>query len=201
MLKFLYPNSISRIKTNKPELYLTFDDGPFPDITIEVLKILKSYHAKATFFCQGIQAQKYPEIMNCIRQDGHTIGNHGFLHLDGFKTLKKRYIENILKGSRITKSQLYRPPYGRIWPWQYFFISKINITTFWDVMAHDFSKNYTPQQCFNHIVKQAKPGSIIVLHDAPWAWHNLPGLLPKLLEYYAVKGYQFKSLSLQNIRL
>lgn len=182
--------------TTENTLFLTFDDGPFPEITPLVLNILKEYNAKATFFCQGIQAQQHPYLINLIISHGHLIGNHGYKHLSGFSTSHKKYCENAHLGYEFTKSKIFRPPYGRIWPWQYFTLNKVYKIVFWDVMAFDFSNKYNPERCFNRIIKKARNASVIVMHDSPKAQQNVLHVLPMLLKYYCNKGFQFKLLPL-----
>ena len=91
----MFPNYVWDIATNEKALYLTFDDGPTPEITNWTLNTLNNYQAKATFFCIGNNIEKYPDIFNTILSSGHAIGNHTHNHLKGWKTLTKDYLENV----------------------------------------------------------------------------------------------------------
>lgn len=160
------------------KIFLTFDDGPHPEITPWVLQQLAQKNIKATFFCLGENVEKYPEIYNKILEEGHTIGNHGYKHYNGWKISKKQFLENYEKGKEITKSQYFRPPYAKIRALNHFKKGEIIICT---VLPHDYHPKVTPEMCLKNIIKNVKDNDIIVLHDNEKAWKKLEYVLPKIL--------------------
>lgn len=202
-IKTLFPNFVWNINTTKKELYLTFDDGPTPEITDWVLQILEKYDAKATFFCIGKNIEKHPGIFKQIIFNGHSIGNHTYNHLKGWKHKTKVYYKDILSTEKIigkfepiNASPLFRPPYGKFKTKQ----SKILIERgyriiLWDVLSYDWDKSVKKEECLNNVISAAKEGSIIVFHDSVKASQNLEFTLPKVLEHYTNLGYTFKAIN------
>ena len=182
-------------------IYLTFDDGPIPEVTPWVLKTLKAYNAKATFFCIGDNIQKHPEIFTQLKADGHTTGNHTQNHLKGWAVADEIYLDNIRKCSQWMESDLFRPPYGRIKRSQIREIqnSKFKIQNgdqtlkiiMWDVLSGDFDIDLSPEKCLQSVLKKTSNGSIIVFHDSLKAWERLEYVLPKALEFWQKAGYNF----------
>jgi peptidoglycan-N-acetylglucosamine deacetylase len=167
-------------------VYLTFDDGPHPTITPWVLEQLKEYNAKATFFCIGNNIEKYPDVYQKILDEGHAVGNHTYHHLNGWKTDDKKYIEDVSQAGRIIKSNLFRPPYGRIKNSQAKKINDALETTkariiMWDVLSADFDSSFSPDQCLNHVLENVSAGSILVFHDSEKAYDNLRFALPQTI--------------------
>lgn len=204
ILKKLYPKRLSRITAEKT-LFLTFDDGPIPEITPWVLDLLEKYSAKATFFCIGDNVRKHPEVFEQIKTKGHAFGNHTFNHFDGWKTKTSDYIENFKKAEEIINSQLqqkltseeklFRPPYGKIKNKQAAKIANLGYKiVMWDVITGDYDKNYDAEECLKNTRNLISSGSIIVFHDSLKAEKNLKYVLPKLLEEYTEKGWKFESL-------
>ncbi|WBL22069.1 polysaccharide deacetylase family protein [Zunongwangia sp. HRR-M8] len=204
ILKKLYPKRLSRISSEKT-LYLSFDDGPIPEVTPWVLEQLEKYTAKATFFCIGDNVRKHPEVFHQIEAKGHAIGNHTFNHLDGWKTSTSDYLENFRKAENIIQSQLqnlftseeklFRPPYGKIKNKQASEITKLGYKiVMWDVITGDFDAKYDEEKCLKNAKKQIRPGSIVVFHDSLKAEKNLKYALPRLLEEYTKKGWKFKAI-------
>lgn len=200
ILKKLYPNRITRFKEEK-SIYLTFDDGPVPEITPWVLEELEQYNAKATFFCIGENIRKNPEIFQQIISCGHSIANHTFKHLNGWKTSKEEYIRDTLSAEKEIekfskqKTKLFRPPYGKIKNSQAAELVKLNYKLImWDVLSGDFDRRITEENCFKNVIKNASGGSTVVFHDSIKASKNLKFTLPKVLEFYAEKGFSFKAL-------
>lgn len=200
-VRWLYKGLTWRIPTDENKIYLTFDDGPVPEITPWVLEQLDKYKAKATFFCVGENAEKNPEIFNTIKSSGHKIGNHTYHHLNGWKTENKVYFEDIKKADKIIQSNLFRPPYGKIKKSQINFLlsvtSPLQATSsiiMWDVLSFDFDINTKGEKCFQNIIYHTRPGSIIVMHDSVKAGKNLMYALPKILEYYSERGFRFEKI-------
>jgi peptidoglycan/xylan/chitin deacetylase (PgdA/CDA1 family) len=217
LLKWFYPSLIWNKPRSEKIVYLTFDDGPIPNVTDFVLNTLKSYHAKATFFCIGDNIIKHPTVFKQIQDDGHAIGNHTFNHLKGWKTDDTTYINNFIKCQEFTKTNLFRPPYGRIKKSQ---ITKLNAvfnaqfsihssqstnyklltenyqlqTVMWDVLSGDFDQKLSPEKCYQNVIKNVQNGSIIVFHDSLKAFDRLAYALPKSLQYLTDLGYTFGTL-------
>ncbi|WP_375239211.1 polysaccharide deacetylase family protein [Aurantibacter sp.] len=188
--------------TAKKILYLTFDDGPTPEITTWVLQQLKNYNAKATFFCIGNNIEKHPELFKTIISEGHNIGNHTQNHIKGWKTSTKKYLEDVNSCELIIKkhnnseqkNKLFRPPFGQINSKQGKQLIDLGYKIImWSILTFDWDKNYTNKQCLNFALK-ARRGDVIVMHDSIKASNNLKYMLPKLLEHYNKKEYLFKTL-------
>ena len=195
IVKMLFPKLLCSFpETEQPAIYLSFDDGPIPEITPWVLEQLAQYNAKATFFCIGNNVAKNPDIYHQILEAGHSVGNHTFNHLNGWKTDTKTYVENTAACAELVKSRLFRPPYGRLRRKQRQLLQSDYQIVLWDVIAGDFDLKLTPEKCLNNILCFSKNGSIIVLHDSKKAWPRLEYVLPRLLKYYAEKGFEFKGI-------
>ncbi|GAA4894821.1 polysaccharide deacetylase family protein [Flaviramulus aquimarinus] len=218
-VKKMFPNYIWDITTTKKVIYLTFDDGPTPEITNWTLNILKQYNAKATFFCIGNNIEKHPKIFQNILDEGHAIGNHTHNHIKGWKTKAKDYIENIKKTDELIKYQtlnsntskivnhqssttnLFRPPYGQITPKQGKNLIKLGYKIImWDVLSLDWDKNVDKDTCLDNVIKKTTNGSIVVFHDSVKASKNMQYILPKVLEHFSKKGYGFKMLESESFR-
>lgn len=184
----------SRISNVKNTLYLSFDDGPNPMITENVLKILEKYNAKATFFCKGINAKLYPEIFELIKDGGHSIGNHSYSHLDAFKVKNKKWLIDVLRKSPVSDSFLFRPPYGHIYPWQCYRLRKEYKLIFWDVITYDFRLDFSVEKVKSIVRRKVRNGSIIVFHDTILAAPRMLPVLEDTLAYYTRHGYRFEKL-------
>jgi peptidoglycan/xylan/chitin deacetylase (PgdA/CDA1 family) len=192
-----------RFPSKKKEIFLTFDDGPTPEITEFVLSELKKHHAKATFFCIGKNIKNHPEVFSRIISDGHSIGNHTQNHLKGWKTNTEDYIDNVLECNKtITqfndstiKQQLFRPPYGKIKKSQAKELLKRNYKIImWDVLSADFDTTISNEKCLQNVLKNTKEGSIIVFHDSVKAAERMKYALPKVLKTFSDKGFAFKGI-------
>jgi len=183
---------------NTNRVFLTFDDGPTPKITQWTLDTLKKYNAKATFFCIGDNIKKYPELFKSVYNDGHTIGNHTFNHLKGWRTDTNSYVKNTEKTQQLITSnskQLFRPPFGKIKRKQAKQLIKRGYKiVMWSVISYDWEVKVTPEQCLENVIKNSISGSIIVFHDSIKASKNMQYALSKVLEHFSSKGYQFKAL-------
>ncbi len=196
IIKKIFSNYVWDIPNNENQVYLTFDDGPTPEVTNWVLDQLKKYNAKATFFCIGDNVEKNPEIYENLIDQGHSIGNHTFNHLNGWKTNNKEYIENTLMCENLKseicnlKSNLFRPPYGKIKPSQSKELQKLGYKIImWDVLSADFDTTISPEKCLENVLFNLKSGSIIVFHDSIKAFKNLEYALPRTLEFLNKKGF------------
>jgi peptidoglycan-N-acetylglucosamine deacetylase len=192
----LYPQSIKSLPRLKGKLFFTFDDGPNPSVTPEILDILKEYNAKATFFCLGENVEKYPELYNRILNEGHITGNHSFSHLNGLKHNTKKYLEDIERARQYIFSDFFRPPYGKLTPMQYRRLVRQYRIVFWDVMAFDFKENLQASDCIQRVVKDTKDGSIIVFHDNNKARERVLKALPSVLAHFGRLAFTFESLTL-----
>jgi peptidoglycan/xylan/chitin deacetylase (PgdA/CDA1 family) len=221
--KKMFPNYIWDIAAKEKVIYLTFDDGPTPEITNWTLNTLNAYNAKATFFCIGKNIETHPEIFQNILNDGHSIGNHTHNHIKGWKTKAKDYLENIALCESVCKSvtlkavevsnpksqipnslivnrksvsvNLFRPPYGQLTPKQGKKLIELGYKIImWDVLSFDWEKNISEDTCYNNIISNTTNGSIVVFHDSLKASKNMQFALPKVLKYYTEKGYLFKAI-------
>ncbi len=197
LAKRYYPEAIWRFSVLEKTIYLTFDDGPHPTITPKVLALLKQYNAIATFFCVGENVVKYPEIYQQIIRNKHTIGNHTFNHLNGWKNSLLSYARNVEKANECIDTKLFRPPYGKMTRKQYGYLTRHNYKIImWDVLAYDWAVILQLDKHYQKVRKALKPGSIIVFHDSEKAEANMFYLLEKLLADFSLKGYQFKAIAI-----
>lgn len=194
-LKKPFPSLVWDKPNDKNAIYLTFDDGPTPEVTTWVLATLKQYNAKATFFVVGDNVKKHPQIYQQLIAEGHAIGNHTYNHLNGWKTKSSDYLQNIEKCAELVDSNLFRPPYGRIKNTQIRKLKQHYKIIMWDVLSGDFDFKTSPEQCTDNVIENVKPGSIIVFHDSVKAEKNLKYALPKALEYLKKQGFVFEVIS------
>ena len=174
ILRMFYPSFLWEMPKGEKKLYITFDDGPHPTITPQVLEILKKFNAKATFFCVGNNVKKYKETFELIKKEGHSVGSHTFNHERGWKTKTKNYVNSVKEAYDLIQSPLFRPPHGRIKFSQVRALNKkfrisesqnLKIVA-WTVISYDWDKSLTPDDCFNNVIKNAEDGSRIVFHDS-----------------------------------
>ncbi len=191
----LYSKTLWRLPVAGEKVaYLTFDDGPIPEITPWVLDLLDKYKIKATFFCVGDNVRKHPEVYAEVLRRGHRVGNHTFNHLQGIKTWTKDFVKNTELASEYIESNLFRPPHGHMRFPQYWVLRKKYQIVMWDVVTRDYSKLMTPTDVFNNVKKYVRDGSIIVFHDSLKAEKNMKEALPKSIEWLMKEGYSFKLL-------
>ena len=196
-IKKIYKSCVWEININEKNIYLTFDDGPHPVATPFVLDELKKHNAKATFFCIGKNVVLYPEIYQRILTEGHSIGNHTFNHLDGWKTKTDIYIENILSAKKQINSILFRPPYGKITFEQLKILHQPKIffkVIMWSVLSGDFDVEISNIKCLNNVIKNTDKGSIVVFHDNEKALEKIRFVLPKVLDYFTEQQYEFRNI-------
>lgn len=195
LVKKMFPNYIWDILSEANDIYLTFDDGPTPNITDKVLDILKIYNAKATFFCVGENVKKHPELTQRVLEEGHVLGNHTNNHIKGWKTKTKAYLNNIEEASKFIDSKLFRPPYGQLKPNQgKQLIDKGYKIIMWNVLSFDWDNAVSKEECQNKVISKSTKGSIVVFHDSVKASKNVLFALPKVLEHFSKKGYSFKAI-------
>jgi peptidoglycan/xylan/chitin deacetylase (PgdA/CDA1 family) len=195
----LFSKSIWEMPQTKKAIYLTFDDGPHPQMTSFVLDELSKYNATATFFCIGKNVVDHPAVFERIIHEGHAIGNHTYDHLDGWKTGNADYLENILTARKYIDSDLFRPPYGRLTWSQQRDITKSGHAfkvIMWSVLSGDFDVNITPEQCCKNVLQHTKSGSVVVFHDSEKAGERIRYALPVVLKYFSEKGYAFEKIVL-----
>lgn len=198
IIKKLFPGFVWDMPHTGKTVYLTFDDGPVPEVTPWVLGILREHNIKATFFCIGDNIRKHPGVLQQAIAEGHTIGNHTFNHLNGWDNNTRHYLENFaLCGAEIAKhvnppAKLFRPPYGKIKPSQSRPIRRQGYKIImWDVLSADFDQSITPQQCLQNVLDNVQPGSIIIFHDSIKASQNLRYALPEAIAWLKKEGYGF----------
>ena len=177
-------------------IYLTFDDGPTPEVTDFVLDELKKFNAKATFFCVGENVKRHHQLYERILKEGHAVGNHTFNHLNGFCTKNKQYFENIEHATTHIHSNLFRPPYGKIKKSQGRKLLKDGYQMImWSVLSGDFDTSLSPEKCYLNVVRYASEGSIVVMHDSKKAKEKIYDSLPKILNYFSKRGYRFNRIA------
>ena len=194
ILRKIAPALVYNIPSKRKTVFITFDDGPIPQTTPEILKILDDYNVKATFFCLGKNVEKHQDIFGEIINVGHAIGNHSFDHKSGWKTKNADYFTNIEKANSIFKTNLFRPPYGRIKPSQIKYLKKKYKIIMWDVLTGDFDPQTSKEECVKNVINNVSSGSIIVFHDSLKAKEKVLYALPKVLDKLRKNGYDFKIL-------
>jgi peptidoglycan/xylan/chitin deacetylase (PgdA/CDA1 family) len=193
-MRAYYPKLTWLLPNNRKEVYITFDDGPTPQITDWVLNQLEQYNAKATFFLIGKNVAEHPEIFQQLKHSPHRLGNHTYNHLNGWKNNTQDYLNNFDQFEKQYATNLFRPPYGKIKKAQLNSITPTHRIIMWDIITYDFDKNLSPEQCFNNVVKYVRPGSIVVFHDSVKAWPRLQEALPQTLQYLKKEGYLMEAI-------
>ena len=192
--RVLFPGVTWRIPTTPKSVYLTFDDGPIPEVTPWVLDTLDKYGVKATFFCVGDNVRKHLKTYQMILARGHQVGNHTFNHIQGLRFWTKNYRANIEKAATYIQSNLFRPPHGHMRFPQVMTLRKLYRIIMWDVVTRDYNPNMTPDDVFNVVKKYTRNGSIIVFHDSLKAEKNMREAMPRSIEWLLEQGYKFKTL-------
>lgn len=197
-IRKLFPNIVWSIKhiPNEKAIYLTFDDGPTPEITQWVLDTLDRYNANATFFCVAKNIEHNPEIYQEILSRGHSVGNHSYSHISGWGTKLKEYADDISLSEQYIQSNLYRPPYARSTRTQIRQLIKRYHIILWTILSRDYSRHVNPKGCARNVVNNLRDGAIIVFHDSQRAEQNMKYALIKTLESAAQRGFKCKNISL-----
>jgi peptidoglycan/xylan/chitin deacetylase (PgdA/CDA1 family) len=194
LLTACYKSALWRKDPTEKKIYLTFDDGPIPEITLWVLDTLKDLGIKATFFCVGDNVRKHPEIFERLKAEGHSVGNHTFNHFSGFHWDYETYIKNVDEANALIKSKLLRPPHGHLTRLQYVRLRKRYQLVMWDVITRDYNASLKPERVLNIVKKYARNGSIIVFHDSLKAEKNMKYAMPRAVKYLLEQGYEFGTL-------
>ena len=190
--RLLFPEAIWRIKkSGEKRVYLTFDDGPVPEVTPWVLDTLDRYGIKATFFMVGDNVARHRELYEEVKRRGHSYGNHTMHHLQGMKVTSYRYMHDITEANDLIGSCLFRPPHGLLrWRQARAIKDRYNIVMY-DLVTCDYSKKLNPEQVMANVKRYARNGSIIVFHDSLKAEKNMKAVLPQAIEWLLERGYSF----------
>ena len=193
LTKYLFPSLVWKKNTDQKKIWITFDDGPDEKVTPYLINVLEKFNIKATFFIIGNQAKKYPELVKLIINNGHKIGNHSFSHLNGFSTNNNKYLEDVEQAKKYIDSDIFRPPYGKITPFQIKNLKKDFKIIMWDIMSWDFKENIYPNKIYKNVIDNVENGSIILFHNNLKSYNNLKNSLEIILEKLKDKGYQFST--------
>tara|TARA_B100000131_G_scaffold35676_1_gene32669 strand:+ start:1151 stop:1771 length:621 start_codon:yes stop_codon:yes gene_type:complete len=193
-IRKFFPSVLWRVKTNKKDVWLTFDDGPNPETTPFILDVLSKLKIKATFFLVGKNVEKHPNIIKEILSQGHVIGNHSYSHKNGWTTSQKEYISDVKKFNDIIPGiKIFRPPYGKINKRQIIALKDSYKIILWDVLSYDYKKEIMPNKVKNNVLDNIENGSIIVFHDNKKSMNNIKEILHETLYDIKNKGYNFST--------
>lgn len=192
IVRWLYPGAWWRMNSDEKAVYLTFDDGPIPEITPWVLDLLDRYGIKATFFMVGDNVRKHPAEFEMVKARGHRIGNHTYNHLRGFECRTDDYIANIEKANEKLRTNLFRPPHGHMRQMQYRKLKEQYHIVMWDLVTRDYSKHLGGKEVLSKVKRYVRNGSIITFHDSLKSEQNLKYALPRSIEWLLQQGYTFK---------
>ena len=193
-IQALFPSLVWRKETLDKEIWLTFDDGPTPEVTPWILSVLKKENVKATFFLVGQQIEEFPELIDSIIKGGHTIANHSYSHKNGWYTNKEKYLEDIENCQVLMpNNKLFRPPYGKITKGQIAVLKEKYKIILWDVLSYDFQKNRSPKRVKENIINNTTAGSIIVMHNNQVSFENLQPILEETIQILKKKGFRFST--------
>lgn len=196
ILRCIFPTLIWQFPEQENGLFLTFDDGPSPEVTPWVLEQLDMFGAPATFFCLGKNAEMYPQIYAEILHRGHAVGNHSYSHIKGWGMDTGDYIRDVDMAAEFIESNLFRPPYGRIGPHQAKMLSERYKIIMWDVLSRDYSRSLSGRRCAKNVIKHLRPGAVVVFHDSVKSSQNLRYALPLVLQAIQERGWECKRIEL-----
>lgn len=194
LYRIFFTQGIFRLNPEQKVVYLTFDDGPIPEVTPWVMELLDHYSIKATFFCVGDNVRKHPEIYEEILRRGHRVGNHTFNHIQGWKSWTKSYLANVRKAAELIDSNLFRPPHGHVRLAQMWFLKRHYKIVMWDVVTRDYNPALTGENLLKIVQKRTRNGSIIVFHDSIKSFPRLQSGLPLAIEWLLAQGYRFEKV-------
>lgn len=193
--RLLCPEGVWRIRSRgKPRVFITFDDGPIPEVTPKVLEILRERDVRATFFMVGDNVRRHPELLEAVRADGHSVGNHTMHHLQGLHTSWRRYARDVSEADKYIGSTLFRPPHGLLRAKQMRVINNRYNVIMYDVVTRDYSWRLNAEEVFQNVVRFARNGSIIVFHDSLKAAPRMLEALPRALDWLREQGYRFSTI-------
>lgn len=191
-LRWIYPKALWRMNPSEKSVYLTFDDGPIPEVTPWVLDVLDRYGVKATFFMVGENAFKHPEVFEMVKARGHRIGNHTYNHIGGMRHGIGSYVANVDKANELLRTDLFRPPHGWMKWEQYLFVRSSYKVVMWDLVTRDYSTRLNGRDVLLNVRRYARPGSIITFHDSLKSQDKLLYALPRAIEWLQAQGYSFR---------
>ena len=191
-LRWQYPHALWRMNRKEKAVYLTFDDGPIPEVTPWVLDVLDKYGIKATFFMVGDNIRKHPEVFEMVKARGHRLGNHTFNHIGGLRHGITSYRNNVDKANEYLHTDLFRPPHGWMKWDQYVFVKRRYKVVMWDLVTRDYSTRLNGRDVLLNVRRFARPGSIITFHDSVKSHDKLLYALPRAIEWLLSQGYSFK---------
>jgi peptidoglycan/xylan/chitin deacetylase (PgdA/CDA1 family) len=192
-----YSGCVWNMPADQKIIYLSFDDGPHAQATPFILNQLRAFGAKATFFCIGKNVLEEPVLYKNILAEGHRVGNHTHNHINGWKKSDKEYFENIQLAAKYIDSDLFRPPYGRISKFQIRHLTNDPLRfriIMWDVLSADFDKSISGEECALNVIRNTRPGSIVIFHDSAKAFDRMNVALPNVLEHFSQLGFSFRAL-------
>lgn len=176
----------------RKRVYLTFDDGPIPEVTPRLLDMLDEYGVKATFFMVGDNVRKYPRLYEEVLKRGHRVGNHTMHHIQGLKVATDAYLADIKEAEGYIQSDMLRPPHGWMKKAQAKRLLEQGYKiVMYDLVTRDYSKWLTAEDVYENVKRYARPGSIIVFHDSLKSLPRLFEALPKIIEWLRENGYEF----------
>lgn len=194
IVKLFIRNVVWREKRKDKVIFLTFDDGPIPEVTPNVLNLLDDFGVKATFFCVGENVKKHPEVYQEVLTRGHAVGNHSFNHIKGFEYTTEDYIRNVKEAAKYIDSKLFRPPHGQIKRAQVKRLSVDYKIIMWDFITFDYDKDVSVDKIMKIVKKRSRNGSIVVFHDSLKAERNMIEALPMALKFWKEEGYSLKMI-------
>lgn len=198
LLRWLFPGTTWRIPTREKCVYLTFDDGPVPEVTPKVVELLNRYQAKATFFCVADNIRKFPDVYQLLVDNGMGLGNHTYSHMKACSNSAGAYFADVEKGLQWNPTTLFRPPHGQLYPW---YVPHLKRTyqkiVMWDVLSLDYRADLSERDVFEAVVQHVRRGSVIVFHDSLKAWPRLEKALPDILEYLSQEGYKMDLIGVE----
>lgn len=194
LFRWLVPGGRFRIPGTERRVYLTFDDGPIPEMTSWVLDTLDAFGVKATFFMVGDNVRRHPELLEEVRLRGHAVGNHTMHHLQGSKSTTRHYLRDVMEADKLIGSPLFRPPHGWLRPGQRRALANEFRLVMYDLVTRDYSRKLTAEQVVDNVKRYARPGSIIVFHDSLKSKKRIKEALPEALEWLKSEGYAFGKL-------
>ncbi|MFD2203950.1 polysaccharide deacetylase family protein [Shivajiella indica] len=192
----IFPQMVWHKDRGESKVYLTFDDGPVPDVTDFVLDELGKRGLKATFFMVGDNVRKNPTLAMKVMDRGHKIGNHTFHHIDGYKTKTEDYLKEVESCHHMIeqvtgiKTKLFRPPYGKITRDQFGKLKSDHEVIMWDVLSGDYDPQQSPELCLSKSKQYTQNGSIILFHDQEKTHKVLRAVLPSFLEFLVKEGFE-----------